>query len=565
MTNAAAAEKLRAGLAQMQGAREATLALVAGLDDTRAARVPEGGGWSAAQILDHLRKTDAVYRGEIAKLFELRASGRPPVREIGLRELNTRPPFVPAALLPFLDLPFRIVNRFVPSGLREYLTGVPLIPFGAPDAAQPEPQGGIDALRKRLKASCEETTSLLAERDVSGMIVDHPLLGRNGIPALIRILARHEDRHRQQISRVLSAQPRQTHTEDKAVNSANATTTGGPQASNGPASARLQGFADDAEEALSTGRQIVSWWRGKMLEDALELFPLKPAYPPYFEMQRFFDKILLLGDMKPTSIMGCLQHHRFKRRRPPVAEATRHLESFIDQHFLAKCLRTRPDGKPGGFRYRPICFKEKDGRLSEPEDPQALGADLASLRHGPREWGVFQVDILDFVRVNPMLANYDAVLSRFIRESAYIVIHEDLALAPTKAPKGVIAERRFGYAFLPRAVEHNIFGFGPGKFGAAIKQWRFLLFLNGDVEVQVAFVVAPRSQKVLDIGGFDPIYASIHLADAFSLGVLGLRESGHAALDAVFLEHHGSVHADVVMGLQEIWEGQRWVPSFGSW
>lgn len=565
MTDAGAAGELRAGLSQMKSARTATLALVAGLDDTEAARVPEAGGWSVAQVLDHLHKTDAVYRAEIAKLFELQASGRPPLREIGLRELNTRPPFVPAGLLPYLDLPFRIVNRFVPSGLREYLTSVPLIPFSAPDAAQPQPHGGIEALQERLLASCEETTSLLAGRDVSGMIVDHPLLGRNGVPALIRILARHEDRHRGQISRVLSEKPRHTPTEDRAVSSASTTTRDAPPASNGNASARLQAFADDAEAALSTGRQIVSWWRTKALEDALPLFPLKPAYPPYFEMQGFFDKILLLGDMKPTSIMGCLQRHRFKRRRPPVAEATRHLESFIDRHFLAKCLTTRADGSPGGFRYRPICFQEKDGRLSEPEGPHPLGSDLASFRHGRREWGVFQVDILDFVRANPMLASHDAMLSRFIRESAYIVIHEDLALAPTKAPKGVMAERRFGYAFLPRAVEHNLFGFGPGKFGAAIKQWRFLLFLNGEVEVQVAFLVTPRSQKVLDLAGFDPIYALVHIADAFSLGAFGLRESGHAALDRVFLEHHGSVHAGVVMGLQEIWEGQRWVPSFASW
>jgi hypothetical protein len=324
----------------------------------------------------------------------------------------------------------------------------------------------------------------------------------------------------------------------------------------------LAEFAHDAERALKTGRQLVAWWRDKTLLDELKLFPLKPAHEPYFEMQGFFDSILLIGDMKPTPIMGCLQRHRFKRRRPPVPDATRHLESFIDQHFLAKCLRTREDGSLGGFRYRPICTRHKDGRLAEPEDPKAHGADLSAFRNGPH--GVLQVDILDFVRANPMLAQYDDVLSRFIRESAYVVIHEDLAVAPTSTPKGVIGERVFGYAFLPRAVEHNMFGFGPGKFSAAIKQWRFLLFLNGDVEVRVAFLVT-RSQKVLDISGFDPIYASLHLADAFSLGTFGLRERGHDAMDKVFLEHHGAVHADVVMGLQEIWEGQRWAPAIGTW
>jgi uncharacterized damage-inducible protein DinB len=551
--------ELREGLRQIAEARAATLERLADLDERQAERLPGDGGWSISQVSDHLIKTDEIYRSEIGKLIERKAAGGDPVLELSLKELNTRPPFVPAGLLPYLDLPFRLVNRLVPAALREYLTRVVVIPFKAPDAAAPQPRGGIDDLRRRLRASGEATAALLAGRDVSGMILDHPMLGRNEVPGLLRILARHEERHRGQIARLLDAKP----APGEAAAGASASSAGASaQASNGAADARLQAFVDDADKALSTGRQLVSWWTTKTLEDSLELFPLKPAYPPYYEMQGFFDSMLFLGQMKPTPIMGCLQRHRFKRRRPAVAEATRHLESFVDQHFLSKCLRTRPDGSPGGFRYRPICVKEKDGRLGAPEDAEALGADLARFRYGPH--GVLQVDILDFVRANPMLARYEGVLSRFIRESAYVVIHQDLAVPPTKAPKGVIAERVFGYAFLPRAVEHSIFGFGPGKFSAAIKQWRFLLFLNGDVEVQVAFLVT-RSEKVLDVRGFDPIYASLHLADAFSLGAFGLRQRGHDAMDAVFLEHHGAVHADVVMGFREIWEGQRWVPSFESW
>ncbi len=548
------AEDLRQGLDRIRGVRRATLELIGNLDDGRAQREPSSGGWSVAQVIDHLIKTDEVYRVQIGRLIELKAARREPVIEVSLRELNTRPFFVPAAFLPYLDLPFRLVNRLIPSGLREYLTGTAIIPFNTPDEASPEPKGPIDELRSELRASQERVAAPLSGLDVSGMILDHPMLGRHTVPSLLRILASHEERHQSQISRILAsdAQPAMV----------DAQGSGAPTASAGSGGSRVAEFAEDAERALKTGRQIVSWWRDKSLLDDLKLFPLKPAYEPYYEMQGFFDSILLIGDMKPTPIMGCLQRHRFKRRRPPVPEATPHLESFIDQHFLAKCLRTRPDGSPGGFRYRPICVRHKDGRLIEPEDPHTLGADLSAFRHGPH--GVLQVDILDFVRANPMLARYDDVLSRFIRESAYVVIHEDLSIAPTQTPKDVIAERVFGYAFLPRAVEHNLFGFGPGKFSAAIKQWRFLLFLNGDVEVQVSFLVT-RSQKVLDINGFDPIYASLHLADAFSLGTFGLRERGHDAMDKVFLEHHGAVHADVVMGFREIWEGQRWAPSFGSW
>jgi len=555
------ADELREGLEEIRAARRATLEQIAAVGERSATRQPSGGGWSVVQVLDHLIKTDGVYRDEIGKLFEMKAEGREPVREVGLRSLNTRPPFIPAALLPYLDEPFRLINRIIPAALREYLTGVAIIPFKAPDVASPDALGGIDAMRERLRESGEQVAALLEGRDVSGMILDHPMLGRNSVPSLLRILARHEQRHQTQISRILAAEPAAAETP---AASGAGSGRGSAVASNGAAAARLEGFAADAETALKTGRQIVAWWKDKALMDALQTFPLKPAYLPYYEMQGFFDEILFMGDMKPTSIMGCLQRHRFKRRRAPAEGVTQHLESFIDKLFLSRSYRVHQDGAPGGFRYRPICFKERAGRLVAPADPEAMGADLTGLRNGV-EWCTLRVDILDFVRVNPSLRPFNSTLSRFIRESAYIVIHEDLALETTKAPKGVVAERRFGYAFLPREVEPNMFGFGPGKFGAAIKQWRFLMYVNGDVEVQIAFLVAPRSQKVLDLAGFDPVYASIGLADLFSLGVFGLRAGGHAALDKVFLEHHGSVHADVVLGMAEVWEGQRWTPAFGSW
>ena len=554
------AEELREALRLVRSERRATLDLVAGLDEARARRAPADGGWSVAQVMDHLIKTDGVYRLEIGRLLDLRAAGRPPVIEVGLRELNTRPFFVPAALLPHMDVPFRLANRLIPSALRESLAGTAVIPFQAPDEAAPAVDRPLGDLRLDAAASTQQIETMLAGQDVSDMILDHPMLGRHTVPSLLRILARHENRHQAQISRIIASDPT-----TGAVPVAGLTRGARPASeSTTSASDLTSGFAHDAEEALKAGRQIVSWWRDKTLREELKLFPLKPAHRPYFGMQGFFDSIHFIGQMKPTSIMGCLQTHRFARRRPPTEGATAHLESFIDEHFLVRSYQVRPDGSPGGFRYRPICYKEKDGRLVEPVDRESLGMNLTDLRKG-REWGVLRVDILDFLRVNPSLAPYDKTLSRFIRQSAYVVVHEDMAIETARAPKDVIAERRFGYAFLPRSVEPNFFGFGPGKFGAAIKQWRFLLYMNGDVEVQVSFLVAPRSERVMDFGGFDPVYAGIKMANVLSLGAFGLNESGHAALDHVFLEHHGTVHAAIVQGMAEVWEGQRWMPSFGAW
>jgi hypothetical protein len=532
-------------------------------------------------VLDHLLKTDQFYRDQIGKLFELKAAGKPPVIEIELQDLNTRPIGVPAAMLPLMNFPFRTLNRMVPSSVREYLTGVPIIPFTAPDvaSASASPAGDMKQLRLRLDASVRENEALLTGRDVAGMVLDHPLLGRNGIPNLLHILARHEERHQGQIRRVLAASPA---TPARAVGAAPAKGAGDPAvvAALGergiaavanrpphtePASAELiAALADDADRALVAGRQMVAWWREKTLRGSLKLFPLRPAQPPWFEMNGFFDEIMFMGQMKPISIMGCLQRHRFSRRSPPIEGATAHLETFVDQFFLEKCYHVRPSGPPGGFRYRGMISRARGGQLQEPADRDVLGANLSDLEH-KIEWGVHRVDILDFVRSNPMLERFDDTLSRFIRESAYIVFHRDLAIEIAPRPEGAIAERRFGYAFLEQCVEPNFFGFGPGKFGAAIKQWRFLLFADGDVEVQIAFLVSPRSRKVLDVGGFDPVYASVGVADLASLGLLGLRGRAQNALDTVFLGHHGDVHAGVVNNLREVWEGQRWMPSFAGW
>src|SRR6185436_19155800 len=160
---------LTLALDQRRAARTATLAAVADVDDQQANRRPEGGGWSIAQVLDHLIKTDEVCLGFVGRLFELRAAGREAVIKVSLKELNTRPPFVPAALLPYMDQPLRLMNWFVPSAVREYLTGNAVIPFYSPDAAEPAPQGAIDDLRSRLRASLDAWASQLSGRDVSGM------------------------------------------------------------------------------------------------------------------------------------------------------------------------------------------------------------------------------------------------------------------------------------------------------------------------------------------------------------------------------------------------------------
>lgn len=561
MAVAPPATELESALRELRATRAATLGLVADVDALRAEWSPGAGQWSVAQVLDHLGKAEAYYRRQLETLFERRRAGQPATLEVGLREFNARPVGLPSAVLPLVEAPLRLAGRLVPAEVREQLIGTPVVPFVAPDVAAPDAvPPPIEWLRERLAASLAETESLLAGRDVTGMAFDHPLLGRNDVPALLRLLARHEERHHRQISRVLAASPRTAHR--RTTVSAPAAT--GAEANEPAASAHVQALAEDAESSLVAARQMVAWWRDKTLRGELHLFPLRPPHPPHFEMEGFFDEIRFLGQMKPLSIMGCLQRHRFRRRRPPREGLTRHLESFVDQFFLDKCFHVRSGGAGGGFRYRELCFRDAGGRLREVPDRDVLGAAVEPIAREV-EWRVHRVDILDFVRANPLLARFDDTLSRFVRQSAYIVFHKDLAAEVEPRPAGVIAERRLGYAFLQQSVEPTYFGFGPGRFGAAVKQWCFRLFSDGDVEIRIAFLVSPRSAKVLDLGGFDPVYATVAAADVLTLGALGLRSRAQDALDTVFLRHHGDVHAGVVNDMREIWESQRWMPAFDSW
>jgi len=68
----------------------------------------------------------------------------------------------------------------------------------------------------------------------------------------------------------------------------------------------------------------------------------------------------------------------------------------------------------------------------------------------------------------------------------------------------------------------TIFGTSIGmRFHTAVKQFRFLLLDDGSCEVQLIFVVSPRSQKMLYLAGFDPIYGAVHLLDNLTFRSLG--------------------------------------------
>jgi hypothetical protein len=188
--------------------RAATIVMVRDLaqDDAGVEALP--GKWTLGEQLDHLLLAERLYRREISELIALAKSGEPPVIRRTTRDINFRPNLIPEAALPMLEVPFAIANLFIPRAMREAMVLYQVLPSQRPDIARPARGRPVAELRSSLEASLAETAALLEDHrgmDFDRMRVEHPLLGSNNVPSLVKLTALHEQRHQRQIEALLSA------------------------------------------------------------------------------------------------------------------------------------------------------------------------------------------------------------------------------------------------------------------------------------------------------------------------------------------------------------------------
>jgi uncharacterized damage-inducible protein DinB len=192
-------------LAEFSAVRAATLRVMAPLTQAQLDFAPGSGRWSIGEILDHLLLAENLYRREIEGLIALKRAGKTPYLTRSFADVNVAPIFVPDAMLTWLELPFRLINRFVPSALREAMMEYPLMPMRNPDVGRPHAGRPAVDLRAELAGSLERTHAVLtANRDIdfSELVFDHPLMGTNNVPQILHFLAAHERRHQGQIDDV---------------------------------------------------------------------------------------------------------------------------------------------------------------------------------------------------------------------------------------------------------------------------------------------------------------------------------------------------------------------------
>ncbi len=286
-----------------------------------------------------------------------------------------------------------------------------------------------------------------------------------------------------------------------------------------------------------------------------EPIPLPGLGPHQVEMSGFLGELRQPIDGE-SSMMACVQTARFPidvEQDAPVV-----LERDLTARYATEARGLHPNGRPAGFGYDAILACDRQGTVtrvengtsSEALDFSRVGTDL--------EWSMLRVDIHDFLAVTPF-APAIGVLGPRMPVAAYVVVHEDFGARLTGSASDALAECRFGYAFLPCPCESSPLGFGPGRFGAAFKQFRFSLLRSGELEIELCFVISPRSQRLSNLRRFDPVYGGLRALDVLTAGALDLNRRGRDAFDTYFLTLHGRVHHELLVRMTSLWT-RPWVP-----
>ena len=306
-----------------------------------------------------------------------------------------------------------------------------------------------------------------------------------------------------------------------------------------------------SEAAITEGLVLREWC---LANTGIRVFPLnlKKVFQLPNRAVGYFGDMELNG--QATTIMGCRQEIQFARLDDPAAPQA--LQDFVFREFLNRAHWTYPDGWPGGFTVTRSLYQTCDGRYGKFPDNEASGAidwrdlGLPDSRRTYR-WVLLTVQIHDFVmNLGPF--------AKHLKEAACVVLTPQFTTVRENPAPGVKLEVQVGYPFAAVAPVKNFFGFGPGKFGIAVKLYSFDLMEDHTIRVRMEFAAAPRCQKVFDFGRYfpDPIYGTAGLLGKLSLGAFN-PEGVHIKMDSEMLAQHSRVHQALMDGTARIWNQWR--------
>jgi uncharacterized damage-inducible protein DinB len=193
-------------LTEIKSVRDKTLGLIQDLDQSELDRSPSSGKWSIGEILDHLVLTDDYYQKDVSELIDRgKKDGAAEInRTFG--EFDVAPRFLPKSFMAFTTPFLSVTNCLLPRFVREAVMQNAIVPFQNPNVVQPRKNRKSDSLKSDLNKSMTRIEKLLTENSdlpYDRLIHNHPILGKNTIPQLLKLMARHEQRHQSQIEGIL--------------------------------------------------------------------------------------------------------------------------------------------------------------------------------------------------------------------------------------------------------------------------------------------------------------------------------------------------------------------------
>ena len=257
----------------------------------------------------------------------------------------------------------------------------------------------------------------------------------------------------------------------------------------------------------------------------------------------YFGSLTLSGTER--SVMGCRQYVEFARvdRRHDAGAS---LREFVLGEFLSRARWVNPDGGPGGFDVERSLYQTAGGEYGKfPHDERTGAMHWEDV--GPTfRWVLLTITLNDFV------VSLGPVRRRMAEAVCVVARPEFMRVVENPSPEYAL-EVSIGYPFIDYAPIPNFFGFGPGKFGTAVKLFSFYLTHDSRIRAVMEFAAAPRAQKVFDVFGLDPVYGGADLLHRMTMGLCD-PEALHDMMDTGMLVQHCHVHQKLMDGTARIWE-----------
>ena len=197
----------KAELSEFRSARERTRSLVTGLSEDEMAEQPAPERWSPGELVDHLLRSERLWRGEIEELVRLVRAGR----QAHLSRPLTDFPWplvgvVPAPLLGLISVPLTLFSTFLPTRLVIGIVGQRTLKARAPEIITPSRGRPAEELKSELESESAATAALFEDNDdlrFDRMVYHNPLIGVVDAVDLLRIVTAHEKRHHGQLIEIL--------------------------------------------------------------------------------------------------------------------------------------------------------------------------------------------------------------------------------------------------------------------------------------------------------------------------------------------------------------------------